>query len=373
MENGILYVYPVYHNVSFSLVARKHIEYLRKLKLLSVHEIDETVFANYIPHLRYSMFLHPWMYIYGRLLRVRELGLSNGLKPKFELYMDWWRSHFDQLIAVDVCDSDRLSEFAVDLLNDADKVIVPSNFAVEVCRRSGVQRPVYRVQHAVDPEWYSMPNQWETAPIKSINPALIEIYLYKLKRGKKVILYWLWHSAERKGWLEVKEFYTRLSMERRDVVLVMKTALSSTAEFQQVMHLGAIQLYGWLSEYEKMVLYDLADLTLNFSRGGGFELNCLESLARGVPCIASNWGSWTDYVPRFLQVKTGERVMVLPGSAIHVGYGYKVDVDDALNKAHDILENHDEYRGRINDYKSVLIKEYTWNEVAMKLKRVLEG
>jgi glycosyltransferase involved in cell wall biosynthesis len=146
------------------------------------------------------------------------------------------------------------------------------------------------------------------------------------------------------------------------------------SEFQEVMHLGVIQIYGWLSEYEKMALYDLADVTLVFSRGGGFEHNALESLARGVPVVTSNRGSWTDYVPQYLQVKAGEKVKVFEDNAIHVGYGYKVDVEDALNKIHDILENYEEYKARVDEWRQkVLANEYRWDLIAKKLVKNIQS
>jgi glycosyltransferase involved in cell wall biosynthesis len=138
--------------------------------------------------------------------------------------------------------------------------------------------------------------------------------------------------------------------------------------FQEVMHLGAVQVYGWLSDYEKMALYDLADVTLVFSRGGGFEHNALESLARGVPVVTSNRGSWTDYVPQFLQVKAGERVRVFEGNVIHVGYGYRVDVESALDKINDILDNYEDYKAKVREWRDkVLVNEFRWDLIANKL------
>jgi glycosyltransferase involved in cell wall biosynthesis len=370
----LLYVYPQFHTVSFTLIARKHVEYMRMLELAEVHELDELALPSYIPSVEYSAVLHPWIYVYHRLLQSRLSALNENLRSKLDEYLEWWRSNFNQLVAIDVCDSDRMSEYAVSMLNQADKVIVPSSYCVEVYRSSGVKRPVYRVPHGVDPWWYVAPSVWGIVPAERLSPALVELYLYKLRKKRRLLLFWLWHSSARKGWPEVKEVYSRLARERGDVVLVLKTLSPNAPEFQEVMHLGVVQVYGWLSEYEKMALYDLADVTLVFSRGGGFEHNALESLARGVPVVTSNRGSWTDYVPRFLQVRAGERVRVFEHNAIHVGYGYKVDVEDALNKIHDILENYDDYKARVEEWRSkVLASEYRWDIIADKLVKVVRG
>ena len=372
--NNLLYVYPMHHTVSFTIVSKKHVEYMKKLSLAQVYEMDEPAFPSFFPIINYDAVLHPHIYIWNRVIQRFYRAVNENLRHRIPKYIEDFKNRFNQLIAVDVCDSDMMSDFAVEMLNYADKVVVPSSFCVEVFKGSGVKKPVYRVPHGVDPEWYTTPNVWETSPVKKLNPALIDLYMYKMRRNKRFLLFWIWHSEGRKGWNEVKEVYNRLTKERNDVVLVLKTMHPNSPAFQEVMHLGAIQVYGWLNDYEKMALYDLADITLVFSRGGGFEVNCLESLTREAPCVASYWGSWRDYLPPFLGVKTGERVKVFEGNAIHVGYGYKVDVEDALGKIHDILENYDDYKARVEEWRSkVLFNEYRWDVVAKRLVETIYG
>ena len=364
LEKPVVYAYPIWHTVSFTLVAKKHIAYMREKWRVNVNEIDELAFPTFAPVSSPVAFVHPAIFIMNRVVESKK-----DLRGEFRKeYFDWWKSHFSKLVGVDVCDSDRMSELGVSLLNLCDEVVTHSSFCVNVYEASGVKARIHRVPHGVDPEWLTMPNVWDSMPASSINPAVLQLYLYKVRKRKKVILFWLWHSGHRKGWDEVREAYERLRKERDDVVLVLKTALPNPPEYQQVMRLGAINVYGWLSDYDKMALYDLADVNLNFSRGGGFELNCLEALARGVPCISSDWGSWTDYVPPYLQVRRGRRVQPLPGNQIHVGYGYAVDVEKAVDKLHEVLDNIDEFKAKVMRWREdVLSKEYRWDKVAWRL------
>jgi glycosyltransferase involved in cell wall biosynthesis len=79
-------------------------------------------------------------------------------------------------------------------------------------------------------------------------------------------------------------------------------------------------------------------------------------------------------VPPFLQAKTGERVKVFEDNAIHVGYGYKVDVEDALNKIHDILENYDEYKAKVGEWRQKnLVNEYRWDIIVKRLVEVINN
>ena len=370
----LLYVYPQFHTVSFTLIAKKHIQYLKKTGSAEVSELDELTLPSYVPNQKYIAVLHPWIFVYHRFLQARRNALDKKLMFKFDKYIEWWRSNYDGLVAIDVCDSDKMSDYAVNLLNQADRVIVPSSYCADVYKQSGVNRPVFKIPHALDPEWYSLPNIWNIAPAKSVNPALLELYLYKIRKNKRFLLFWLWHSENRKGWPEVKAAYSELIKTHKDVVLVLKTMTPNSPAFQEVMHQGAIQIYGWLSDYDKMALYDLADITLMFSRGGAFEVNALESLARGIPAVTSNLGSWVDYVPDFLRAKAGDKVKVFDDNIIHIGYGYKIDVDDAVNKIHDILDNYDDYRLRVEEWRNkVLLNEFRWDVIANRLTGIING
>jgi len=365
---SILYAYPMRHTVSFTIVARKHIEYMKKVVNAKVYEIEELYLPGFTPAVKHKLVMHP---LYFMMHKVVEK--CKDVYGRYrEDYFQWWRRNYDRIIGVDVCDSDKMSEIAVNYANRTDIMVVPSSFCVDVLRRSGVNVKVYNIPHGVDPHWYTTPSVWEVVPAKKINPVLLDLYLYKIRKNKKFLLYWLWHSAGRKGFPEVYEVYKRIREKRSDVVLIMKTAIPDIPEFQVVMKYGAVNVYGWLSEYEKMALYDLSDINLNFSRGGGFEMNCLEALARGVPCIGHDYGGWRDYLPKWLWVERGERVKPLPDNALHVGYGYTVDVKDAVDKILYILDNLEEIKTRVNRYREeVLSKEYRWDVIAQMLYNII--
>jgi len=55
---------------------------------------------------------------------------------------------------------------------------------------------------------------------------------------------------------------------------------------------------------------------------------------------------------------------VFEGNAIHVGYGYTVDVEKAVDRVCEVLDNLDEYKARAREYAvEVLSKKYTWDRV----------
>jgi len=105
--------------------------------------------------------------------------------------------------------------------------------------------------------------------------------------------------------------------------------------------------------------------------------NCgLEALARGEIVIAGSVGSWTDYLPDFCLVRKVHRVKFWkhtnPLHDIHCGFGYEVDVNEAIQKMKDIIENLDDYKARVKEYWERVKHEWTWEAVGMKLKNIIE-
>jgi glycosyltransferase involved in cell wall biosynthesis len=194
------------------------------------------------------------------------------------------------------------------------------------------------------------------------------LYRYKLDYNKKLLTFWLWHSPDRKGYPEVQQFYEKLRKERDDVALVIKTQGPLNLDIQSASRLNIVNVWGWLDDREKMLLYDLSDITLLFSRGGAFEVNGLESLARGVPIIAHRRGAWAEYSPPWCLVPEALKVKVFADNAVHVGYGFTVDVERAVDLAHAMLDNLDEYKARTKEYAlRVLAEKYTWEKVGAQI------
>jgi len=346
MSPYIFYVYPMWHRVSFTLIAEKHIEKLKKR--YKVERIDELAFPHIMPMSRPIVFLHPFFFIMSRS--------SRFISRKLHLYK--------AIIGVDVADSDHISNLAVSMTDYANAMIVPSSFSRKAYVRSGVKVPVYVVPHGLDWEWYEKPSIAEKY--------FQDLLLIKDRRKYKYILYFLWHSDYRKGADLVIEIYKRLIKERKDVKLVLKTKTADGRVAQVLRTLGAIHVYGWLTEEQKMALYDACDIYILATRGGGFEMNGLEALARGLPVIAAKGGSWEDYLPDWLLVDSRPTPYVLKDNPIHDGRGVEMIVEKAVDKIHDILENLDDYKARVREHVNRIKHIYNWENIGKILKEIID-
>lgn len=371
------YSYPTHHTVSFSLIAQSHIRHLRLLGA-EIYEVPEIALPFFRPVRRSPLVIHPLLYIGFSVLNVRlnlcKAAYWQEAETKLADDLDSWLSSFSKVVGVDVADSDRISELAVRLTEMCDAVVVPSTSSREAYVSSGVRVPVHVVPHGVEDSWIDAPNYWQTAPVERVPSQLLSLYTLKRSLGLKLITFFLWHSEERKGWPEVAAAYTSLANTRKDVALVIVTMTPAPHLFRQLGGKLAVNLHGFFDEEAKRAIYDLSDVVLVLSRGGGFELCALEALARGVPVVTGDWGPFTDYVPREMRVPARARVPVFKGNLFHTGLGSVADVAAVVEKVIDVLDNRGWYVELAHSWvENVVRPKFTWRAVTRRLADLLFG
>ena len=348
-ERAVWYVYPIWHTVSFTLIARKHLQVLRRV--FRLYEIDELSFYHRDIYSQPLIFLHPYFFI--------------AQKNPVELQNIIYRSK--ALIGIDVADSDALGRVAVQLANMAHAMVVPSTFSKEAYERSGVKVPVYVVPHPLDPEYYG-PRQVPK------HEFLRKLYEEKRKNRYIYVLFILIHSGERKGAPLVYEVMKEILKMYPNVKLVVKVGAFAGIHFEMLNKLTKYIFCAFLDTSDMVALFDMCDIYTGFSVGGGFEMNFLEAIARNCVCIAAGIGSWTDYLPDFCLVKKVHRVKVFPNAdsinSIHCGYGYAVDVQAAIDKIKDVIENLDDYKARLREHWEKIKDRYTVESVGQQLVKI---
>jgi len=353
--NYVWYVYPELKHVSFSSIGEWHYQLLKKY--FRVEPIDELAFPTIAPIGYPLVLMQPYFYVMGKV--------GKKIARKIDRYRG--------IIGVDVADSDHLSSFAVNLANYAKALIVPSNFSRNTYINSGVKVDVHVIPHGVEKEWIEAPPQ---------SPQLFT-HLAKLKqeRGYKLLLSYQTHSPFRKGLDLLLRFYQTLIKEYNNVLLVVKTAQGVGYFPETVENVGGVLehhmdgkvIIKWLNEREKMELFDLVDLYVLSSRGGAFEHPALEALTRGLPVIGAKGGAWEDYLPEWALIPSRKSEQVLPNNPVHDGCGVEMLLDKAVDRACEILNNLEEYKAKVREYVTHVIKpNFTWYKIGERLKAVVE-
>jgi len=136
-----------------------------------------------------------------------------------------------------------------------------------------------------------------------------------------------------------------------------------------------VRVSQWLSEPDLVRLYDSCDILLSPSRGGGFELNVLEGMARGLVPIVSDWGAIQEYAgPHSLTIRnTGKRVRPLPKNLIHCGYGADPDPEHFYELIKYALENLGDLKARAEEVAPKIREKYSWKKTAQEIVKCLNG
>ena len=345
-SNIIVYAYPLLKWVSFSFIAQKHVQQLKRYYV--VREVDEKLAYISILSSPNTVLLHPYFlnipYVIERALKFVK--------------------HHPQIIGVDVADSDHITEDAVKQTQYATAIIVPSTFSKNAYVNSGTKVPVHVIPHGVDQLWLTLPKQKPTTfkPLQD----------YTCKNGKKVITSWILHSPYRKGEDILYKVYEKLRKERDDIILAVRRERTLNVYDETTSYPIFSIPHGILPDNQIMELFDQCDIYLLTSRGGAFEHPALQAMARNVIPIATEGGAWQDYIPSNLLVPYTCKPKVFENDPIHDGCGVEMDVEKAVSKLHEILDNLEEYKAQVKEYNITCVKEkFTWETVGAQLKEVI--
>ena len=170
--------------------------------------------------------------------------------------------------------------------NLMDEVWVPSSFNVETFRNSGVTVPLHVIPLGFDPNYY--------------NPKI-----RSYKNHDKYTFLSVFEWGERKAPEVLLKAYSKAFTKKDDVVLLCKVINNDPAVNveEQIKQLNLpedgpeiIFLYNTkFRDYDMPTLYRSADCFVTATRGEGWGMPILEAMACGLPTIATNWSSQTDF------------------------------------------------------------------------------
>lgn len=357
-KNKISYVYPIYDKSSFNVVSSNHIKYLRNISRdIQIQEIDWSKLVDITSKKDINVLLHPILYPFGS---PSQFGQNSR---NFSRLLDV--KH--KIGGFDVADSDKISPFSVEILNKLDLIMVPSNWAKDAYINSGVKSPVEILPHGIPDEFLDS-NTTITSTNGQLKLSKDIINLRKRKEeGNILILYFMMHSSYRKGTDLVTDVMKRIQNKFKNVQLVFKSPGVLGRECPGV---NGIMFRDWMDINDMKLLYDTCDICICPSRGGGFELNALEAVSRGVPTLAPNGGCFLDYIDYLIPINlNNKKFQLFVGNPIHIGNGFEVDIDDFEAKLIEVINNIEEYKTRFRKNSTYIRDKLSWRNTA----KILEG
>lgn len=252
----------------------------------------------------------------------------------------------------------------VRVLNEMDEVWVPSEFSKLIFIDSGVTVPIFNVRAGVDPDYFH-------PGIKPFEQVLNNRFLFISNFA----------FGRRKGVDKIFEAYRREFDEDENVGLVLKCLPSYTGhkikeECDKLYYRkgsARIDISGDVVEpYELGRFYTAGHCFLWPSRGEGFGLPPLEALACGVPVIATDYSSHTEFLKKDGVALPGVELLkyhLTPydgtDSIYYSGFEWaEPDVNDLRTKMRKVFENRDEYKRAALKSSEIVRRDWTWEKSA---------
>jgi len=328
-----------------------------------IHPHDSSAFGIVTGHYLESLKEHYFVrdipmiagHFYMKIFRFGDVIIHPFLPCAIRGYYPKARS----IIACEIAEGDRMSKKAVRCINKADMLIVPSMWVKESYLASGLKIPVEIVPHG-------FPDEWLTKPKKRISNMMLR--LMRSKSDRRCLWFYI-HSWWRKGGNLVVKVMKEIQKLFDDVWLGVKVGIRAPPLPDEINEVKHDVIAGFYSELQLVDIYDTHDVLLMFSRGGSFEINALEAVSRGLVVLYPEKSCVAEYMGDYgVAVKSTKRVRAMPDDEFHIGYAYEIDVDDAITKLKDVLENLDEYKARAEEFPIGL---WTWRSVGEKFVKAV--
>jgi glycosyltransferase involved in cell wall biosynthesis len=407
-KRRLTWVYPMGKKQSFNLIAKHQIKFFNEKyladkeltfnKYVEIQELDWSEISGETSEVckwreKRNVLLHPFLYPFTS----KESFLNNARNFARLLVTK------NKIVGFDVSDSDRISDIAVELINKIDLIMVPSTFSRDAYVNSGVRSEIVQVlPHGLD-DYFLMDDvdiedisngegednenidnedidNKDNNGVKKIFDKLRELR----EKGKILILYFVLHSAYRKGADLVEEVIKRVEKKLKEdgneneVCLIIRS--KSLKYFDNINDKdinngkdNIVLVDKWLSNKDLVKLYDLCDICLVPSRGGGWEMNAMEAVSRGLVTLVPNAGCFLDMKDYLLMVNVDKDKIIksLPGNAIHIGNGYEMNMNDFENKLLNVINNYHDYKDKFEDNMYDVREKYSWRNIVIQLDDIL--
>ncbi|MFC5451119.1 glycosyltransferase [Paenibacillus aestuarii] len=206
------------------------------------------------------------------------------------------RRAYDFIILNTVWETSRTPRNWLANMNKFDAICVPSQHNKKALRNSGVKVPIFIVPHGVNAKVYHPNNKKLPVPNTAGKFTFVSVFGFQHRKNPEGLLraYWEEFSAKDNVILVIKtNGYAAYENEKwiKSRILQYKKRLGiykDTAPIKVIAHR--------LHERQLRGLYTRGNVFVLPTRGEGVGLPYLESLASGVPVIATGWGGQMDFL-----------------------------------------------------------------------------
>ncbi len=274
-------------------------------------------------------------------------------------------------IAYNVCETTKYPEDFFDCLLKYDQLWVPTEWQKRISIEQGFPKDkIFVVPEGVDDSIFYPENityednrfkfivfgKWDT---RKSTKEIIETFLKTFKDSEPVDLI--------------------ISVDNNVSVDGMKTTMERLEKYNFVDY--RIKIINFVDREKYIKYIKNGHVFLSCSRGEGWNLPLIESMASGTPSIYSNWGAQLQFANgKGYPVNILGEIDTIGNSAINLfskdknnGKYCDPDFEDLSKVMRDVYVNYWEYKNKALKESELIRIEFTWENAALKAKEILDN
>jgi glycosyltransferase involved in cell wall biosynthesis len=251
--------------------------------------------------------------------------------------------------------------------NLMDEIWVPSSFNVNTFRQSGVTKPIHVIPLGINPAYFS-------PEILGWKPPDTYTFLSVFEWGER-------KNPE----LLIKAFNDEFSGSENVTLICKVNNFDSSINLESEIKRLALRTNGGrifiapnriMKHYELGTLYRSADCFVLPTRGEGWGMPILEAMACGLPVIATNWSSQTDFMDSeySLPIEVEKLIPAIAKCPYYDGFQWaEASYEHLRAQMRWVYQNQE--KGRMMGLKAskIVRQKWTWEEAAKKIVKRLKA
>ena len=255
----------------------------------------------------------------------------------------------------------------VEQANEMDEIWVPSEFNRQGMLASGLRRPIHIIPLGVDTA------SFHPQARRMSNPAGEFVFFANFEWGERKDP-WLLLRAFNDTFRADEPVRLLCKISNRDPQLKLKEEIRSLrlkpsgGKISYLLNLD-------FPHAQLPMLYRSADCYLAVSRGEGWDMPLMEAMACGLPTIASDWSSHTEFVHDSIayRLKIAGLIPAIAKCPYYEGFHWaRADEEHLRTLLRHVYENQDEARAKGAAAAREMAAKWTWRNAAEKIAKRLE-
>ncbi len=285
------------------------------------------------------------------------------------------------VISYTAWETDKLHPYWVKCLSAVSEVWLPCEWNISTFKRSGVEVPVHKIPHGIDPSMYDGIKGDDFLTGGEDTFKFYSIFQWNARKNAEGLLRAYFNAFQ--GQEDVRlilKTYLGGALTPHDDAQKIRERILAVKSDMQLQHFPKVTLISdRLSAEQIRSLHLFGDAYVSLHRGEGWGLGPFEAGLAGKPVIATNGGGNLEFMSHENSYLVGAYPTFVSGMGTFNPWylgdqkWYEPDLVDAVDKLRFVKENFSAAQTKGARLQDNIVRNFSWDQVAQKMIERING